>query len=117
MKKTYRYDKSNGCKEESSDRSSASTLNKRGEALAVATLFLTAQGEKIVESGKLSSVDPHWFRGLSYLKIGWEWVKSATARGFRLISNLHLSGQSDPEPAKPYKNYIKPWTEAKKLCL
>jgi hypothetical protein len=113
IEENFLDDKSNGFQLESSLIRSASVLNRLCFALAVATLFLTAQGEKVVESGKRRYVDPHWFRELSYLKIGWEWVKSATARGFRLISHIRLSGHSDSEPVKPYKNYIKPLPSAK----
>jgi hypothetical protein len=49
--------------------------------------------------GKRRWVDPHWFRGSSYLKIGWNWVKTALIKGFELITELHLSSKPDPEPA------------------
>ncbi len=92
---------------------SATALNKICFALAVATLFLTVQGQQVVDSGKRRYVDPHWFRGLSYLKIGWQWVRASVARGFKLISQLYLKGSYDPDPIKPYKNYIKPYPSAK----
>ena len=41
----------------------------------MATLFLVSTGTQIVAEGKRRSVDPHWFRGISYLRIGWQWVK------------------------------------------
>ncbi|MGK7876760.1 MAG: hypothetical protein AB4426_26775 [Xenococcaceae cyanobacterium] len=34
---------------------------------AIATLYLTAQGTKVVAQGKCCFVDSHWFRGKSYL--------------------------------------------------
>ena len=45
-------------------------------------------------------VDPHWLRGNSYLRIGWQWVKTALARGWELFATLHLSGTPDPEPCR-----------------
>lgn len=113
IEENFLDDKSNGFQLESSLIRSTTALNKICFALAVATLFLTIQGQKVVESGKRRYVDPHWFRGLSYMKIGWEWVKSSISRGFRLISQLYLSGESDPDPVKPYKNYIKPFPSSK----
>jgi hypothetical protein len=44
--------------------------------MAMTTLFLTATGVEVVVSGQRRLVDPHWFRGSSYLKIGWSWVNT-----------------------------------------
>ncbi|MDJ0588780.1 MAG: hypothetical protein QNJ72_02125 [Pleurocapsa sp. MO_226.B13] len=38
-------------------------------------------------------------RGSSDLKIGWNWVKSALAKGWRLFTNLTLNSNCDPQPA------------------
>ncbi|WP_287129277.1 hypothetical protein [Candidatus Cyanaurora vandensis] len=40
-----------------------------------------------------------WQRGMSYLKIGWNWVRMGLAQGWKLTVTLALSGQSDPQPA------------------
>jgi hypothetical protein len=48
-------------------------------------------------------VDAHGFRGQSYLKIGWHWVKLALSRGYELLPSLHLSPEADPVPAKASK--------------
>jgi hypothetical protein len=48
-------------------------------------------------------VDAHWFRGQSYLKIGWNWVKLALSRGYELIPRLHLPAEADPAPAMASK--------------
>lgn len=37
--------------------------------LAMTTLFLTATGVEVVKTGQRRLVDPHWFRGSSYLKL------------------------------------------------
>jgi hypothetical protein len=39
--------------------------------LAIATVYLTLQGTAVVAQGKRRWVDPHWERGNSYLRIGW----------------------------------------------
>jgi len=75
--------------------------------LAMTTLYLIAQGTEVVKQGKRRWVDPHWFRGQSYLKIGWNWVKWALRRSLDLITHVHLSSECDPEPAmasrRPYQ--------------
>jgi hypothetical protein len=67
--------------------------------MAVATLFLTAQGVEVVVMGNRRKVDPHWFRGASYLKIGWSWIKQALNKGWEIISAVFLISNKDPEPA------------------
>jgi len=92
-------DKSNGFQLESSLIRSAEALTRLCLVLAVTTLYLVAQGTEVVNQGKRRWVDPHWFRGQSYLKIGWTWVKLALSRGWQLLPTLHLSSDCDPEPA------------------
>ncbi len=67
--------------------------------VAVATLFLTLQGTAVVAAGLRRQVDPHWQRGSSYLKIGWNWVKGVTVRGWNLFTNISLQSDLDPDPA------------------
>ena len=64
------------------------------------TLFLTATGVEVVISGQRRCVDPHWFRGASYLKIGWSWVKQALNKGWNLISVVSFRSNIDPDPVK-----------------
>jgi hypothetical protein len=92
-------DKSGGFQLESSQIRSAEALERLCFVLAVATLFLVSQGVEVVESNKRRFVDAHWFRGNSYLKIGWEWVQHALTKGYDLITRLTLSPFPDPEPA------------------
>ena len=94
-------DKSSGFQLESSLIRSAQALTRLCLVLAVATLYLVAQGTEVVARGKRRWVDPHWFRGNSYLRIGWQWVKAALyKKGLKLITHLHLSGKPDPEPSR-----------------
>ena len=96
-------DKSNGFQLESSLIRSAEALTCLCLVLAVTTLYLVAQGTEVVNQGKRRWVDPHWFRGQSYVKIGWNGVKWALSRGWKLIPTLHLSSDCDPEPAMASK--------------
>jgi hypothetical protein len=93
-------DKSNGFPLESSLGRDADALGRLGLVLAVATLYLVAQGTRIVAHHKRRWVDPHWLRGNSYLRLGWQWVKTALTRGWALFATLHLSGTPDPEPSR-----------------
>ncbi len=45
------------------------------------TLSYLWLNQEVVSQGKRRWVDPHWFRGSSYLKIGWDWVKTALTKG------------------------------------
>jgi hypothetical protein len=71
--------------------------------LAITTLYLVTQGTEVVTHGKRRWVDAHWFRGQSYLKIGWHWVHLALSRGYALMTRMHLSPEADPAPAMASK--------------
>ena len=103
IEENFLDDKSNGFQLESSLIRSAQALTRLCFVLAMTTLSLVAQGTAVVQQGKRRWVDPHWFRGQSYLKIGWNWVKLALSRGWQLIPTLHLSSDCDPEPAMASK--------------
>ena len=66
--------------------------------LAVATLYVSAQGVEVVNNGKRRWVDTHWFRGNSYFRIGWDWVKAALLNGWKLINSVVFTHNQDPEP-------------------
>ena len=104
IEENFLDDKSNGFQLESSLLRSPDVLSRLCFVLAITTLYLVSQGTQVVKQGKRRWVDPHWFRGSSYLKIGWNWVKSALVKGFELITKLHLSGEPDPEPAWSSRN-------------
>jgi len=82
---------------------SAQALTRLCLGLALTTLYLVTQGTEVVKQGKRRWVDPHWWRGQSYLKIGWHWVKLALSKGLDLITTVHLSSACDPEPAMASK--------------
>src|SRR5712691_3929907 len=109
IEENFLDDKSNGFQLESSLIRSAQALTRLCLVLAITTLYLVSQGTEVVRQGKRRLVDPHWFRGQSYLKIGWNWVKLALSRGLDLITTVHLSSACDPEPAmaskRQYQHY------------
>jgi Transposase DDE domain len=96
-------DKSNGFQWESSLMRSAEALERLCFVLAMTTLSLVSVGTSVVKQGKRRLVDPHWFRGSRYLKIGWNWVNYALNRGCELITTVYLSSEPDPEPAMASK--------------
>lgn len=99
IEENFLDDKSNGFQLEDSQLHDAEVLTHLGFVLAVATLFLVAQGVEVVRTGARRWVDAHWFRGHSYLRLGWDWVRRALVRGEALLSRWHLPGGPDPEPA------------------
>ncbi|NEO65362.1 MAG: transposase [Moorea sp. SIO4G2] len=99
IEESFLDDKSNGFELESSQIRNSPALSRLCLVLAITTLYLTAQGTEVVAQGKRRMVDPHWFRGSSYLKIGWSWVKTALTLGWELFQTLILNGRPDPSPA------------------
>jgi len=98
-------DKSGGFQLEASLLRSTEVLDRLEFVLAATTLFLVSQGVEVVAQGKRRWVDPHWFRGSSYLKIGWRWVLRALAHGEPLFQVLSLPSSPDPQPAQASKTY------------
>lgn len=92
--------KSGGFQWESSRLRDAEALQRLCLVLATATLVLVCQGAVVVATGRRREVDPHWFRGLSYARIGWNWIRRVLARGGELIGKLPLPTACDPEPAR-----------------
>lgn len=92
-------DKSNGFQWEDSQLRSATAIERLFFGIATATLYLVVQGSEVVAQGRRREVDPHWLRGSSYLKIGWQWLKHAMMKGWQLITGWCLRGGEDPDPA------------------
>ncbi len=103
IEENFLDDKSNGFQLESSLIRSAQALERLCFVLAITTLYLVSLGTDVVKQGKRRLVDPHWFRGASYLKIGWKWVTYALVRGYELLTSAYLSSEPDPEPAMASK--------------
>ncbi len=99
VEENFLDDKSAGFQLESSQLGDSMALSRLCLILATATLYLVSTGTAVVEMGKRHVVDTHWDRGLSYLQIGWRWVKRAFHCGERLLAFIWLSAEPDPEPA------------------
>src|SRR5918992_3253345 len=103
IEENFLDDKSNGFQLEDSLIRSAEALECLCFVLAITTLYLVSLGTSVVKQGKRRLVDPHWFRGSSYLKIGWSWMTYALTRGYELYTTLYLCSETDPEPAMASK--------------
>jgi hypothetical protein len=103
IEENFLDDKSNGFLLESSLIRSAKALERLCGVLAITTLYLVTQGTAVVTQGKRRWVDAHWFRGQSYLKIGWHWVYLALSKGYALMTRMHVSAEADPAPAMASK--------------
>ena len=103
IEENFLDDKSNGFQLEDSMIRSAEALERLCLVLAMTTLYLVSLGTSVVQRGKRRVVDPHWFRGASYFKIGWHWIIYALTRGYELYTTVYLSSEADPEPAMASK--------------
>ncbi len=79
--------------------------------VALALLFATTQGMAVQLEGLRTQVDPHWKRGLSYLKIGLRWLKGVLNKGRTLFSPIPLLTQ-DPQPCFASKKAKKQYYDA-----
>ena len=39
-----------------------------------------------------------------YLRIGWNWIRSALSQGWELLTRFRLNGEPDPQPARASNN-------------
>jgi hypothetical protein len=92
-------DKSNGFQIEASRQRSEAALERLFLVLAVATLHCTSVGVGVVRRKLHRWVDTHWDRGMSYLKIGWNWLRQQFRRGWSEMPPFWLDPAPDPEPA------------------
>lgn len=90
--------KSNGFDLESSRIREKKALSQLCGVLALTTLFVMLQGTQVVDSGRRREVDHHWERGMSYFKIGWNWLKLAVTRQWKIKQCRVFSSDSDPHP-------------------
>lgn len=65
--------------------------------VALSLLFSTVHGMTIQINGLRQKVDPHWRRGLSYLKIGLRWLKGVLHKNRNLLNPVALLS-IDPQP-------------------
>lgn len=82
---------------EASHIRSADALERLYLVVAVAVLLATTTGMAVQVEGLRQRVDPHWKRGLSYLKIGLRWLQGVIHKGRQLLTPLPLLSR-DPQP-------------------
>jgi len=99
IEENFLDDQSNGWNIQKSEIRSVCALSRLWFLLAVATLYVTAQGVDVVLQQRRRWVDPHWFRGNSYFRIGWVWVQSALINGWQLIRSVRFTSNRDPDPS------------------
>jgi hypothetical protein len=91
--------KSNGFNLETSGLRDRQALAQLCGVIALTMLFLVLQGAQVVAAGNRRRVDPHWNRGMSYLKLGWNWIRLAMTQQWHIQVCRFLSSAADPEPA------------------
>jgi hypothetical protein len=100
IEENFLDDKSNGFQVESTKLDDAQAIARLFLVLAVATLHFTSVGVGVVKLKTRRWVDSHWERGLSYLKIGWQWLRQQFRRGWPVLAPFRLDAGADPEPAQ-----------------
>lgn len=91
--------KSNGFNLEASRLRDKFALSQLCGVIALTTLFLVLQGVDVVASAQRRRVDAHWRRGMSYLKLGWNWIRLAITQQFNIQVYPFLPSDPDPQPA------------------
>ncbi|NEP15479.1 MAG: transposase [Leptolyngbya sp. SIO4C1] len=99
IEQNFRDDQSSGWNLQKSQIRSVCALSRLWFILALATLFVTAQGTQVVAEHQRRWVDAHWFRGSSYFRIGWDWLKAAAVQGWRIVRKVSFTTNRDPDPA------------------
>lgn len=89
----------------------AKALERLYLIVALALLFATCHGLTVQLKGLRTQVDPHWKRGISYLKIGLRWLNGVLHKGRSLLSPVALCSQ-DPQPCFPSKKAKKQYYDA-----
>ena len=98
IEESFLDDQSNGWNVQKSQIRSVWDLSRRWFIVAIATLFVTAQGIQVVTDNKRRWVDTHWSRGNSYFRIGWDWLKTAVMTGWHIICRVSFSSNRDADP-------------------
>ncbi|MBT9312153.1 hypothetical protein IXB28_08050 [Leptothoe kymatousa TAU-MAC 1615] len=99
IEELFKDEQSSGWNLQNSEIRSVCDLSRLCFILALATLYVTAQGVAVVEQGKRRWVDTHWFRGNSYFRIGLDWIRTALLDGWQLIMHVFFLSNKDPHPA------------------
>lgn len=98
IEENFLDDKSAGFQLQASELRTAQALGRLCLVLAVATLYLVCTGTALISLNRRHLVDPHWQRGLSYLQIGWRYLRRALTHMLQLLTFLWLDADPDPAP-------------------
>jgi hypothetical protein len=99
IEENFLDDKSAGFNLEDSGLEDSESISRLCLIIATATVYLVSTGKAIDDLGLRKSVDTHWFRGLSYLQIGWRWCKRAVFNQKWLLDFIWIPPDPDPEPS------------------
>jgi hypothetical protein len=99
IEESFLDDKSGGFHVEDSRLDGPEAWERLFLVLAIASLHLTSVGVAVVDDGKRRWVDTHWDRGMSYLKIGWQWVRQQFRKNWPRFAPFFLPDVPDPEIA------------------
>ncbi len=99
IEENFLDDKSAGFNLEASGLEDSQALSRLCLIMATATIYLVSTGKAIDDMGQRHLIDTHWFRGLSYLQIGWRWCKKAVFQQKWLLDFMWIRPDPDPEPA------------------
>ena len=100
IEENFPGDKSNGFGWEESRLRDPEAPGRLVLVTATATLCLSLQGARVEAGGRRTEADPHWFRGLSYFRIGWNWIKRALEHGERILQAWVFPKHFRPAPAQ-----------------
>jgi hypothetical protein len=98
IEETFLDEKSGGFQLESSVLATPDAVERLVLILAIATIYFTSIGIGVVKANVRRFVDTHWDRGLSYLKIGWRWVRQCYRRGWHVFISFWLDPAPDTVP-------------------
>jgi hypothetical protein len=102
----FKDDKSGVFNLESLKIRDAEALTRFYTVIALAKLFLISQGVDVVAKGLRREIDPHWKRGLSYLKIGFRYLVAVQSKGYKLLKEIILPSVPDPELVHSSKGHL-----------
>jgi hypothetical protein len=101
IEETFLDEKSGGFQLESTELTTPDTIERLVLILAIATIYFTSIGLGVVKAKARRFVDTHWDRGLSYLKIGWRWLRQCYRRGWHVFAPFWLDPAPDTVPVIP----------------
>ncbi len=105
----FKDDQTAGFQLQASGLRSALQLERLLVVLAVAAVLLVSEGQRVVAQGLRRVVDAHWHRGLSYLQIGWRFVRRARSSGVVVLTQVGLVGGADPQPVPKRRRAGRVW--------